>query len=85
MSYNTDLPPTIRRTNQTSGTNPDDWVLETASGTGIATYSRVGMSVDVWWEDLVTYIVNNIDPTQPLNAVEDLTLLMVTRDWTVEK
>ena len=82
MTYNSDLPPTIRRTNQTDGSNPDDWVLETASGTQIATYSRVGMSMDVWWGDVLAYIASNVPNT--MNAIEDITLLMVRQDWAVE-
>ena len=82
MSYDTDLPPTIKRVTQTEGGSPDDWVLETASGTEIATYSRVGISTDVWWEDMVDYIITN--STDTLAAVKDITLLLAERSWTVK-
>jgi len=82
MPYNTDLPPTIRRTNQTSGDTADDWVLETASGTKIASYTTLGMSVGVWWEDLLVFVSNNASSN--MDAVNDITLLMVLQDWAVE-
>lgn len=81
MAYNLDLPPTVVRTNQASN-SADDWELRTNSGTTIALYSRNGMSVDVWWEDLLAYVSNNA--TSTINAVEDITLLMIQQDWTVE-
>lgn len=81
MAYNTDLPPTIRRTNQTEGPDPDEWVLETNSGTEIASYTRVGMSIDVWWGDILRYILANARSVP--NAIEDITLLMVQEDWDV--
>jgi len=82
MSYNTDLPPTIKRVTQTEGGQPDEWVLETASGTEIATYSRIGMRLDVWWEDLLEYVAANA--SNPLAAVKDITLLLAEESWTVK-
>lgn len=82
MTYSTDMPPTVRRTNQTAGGNPDDWVLETNSGTQIATYTRAGMELFVWWEDCVDYIASDASSTNM--AVKDITLLLAERSWSVE-
>lgn len=82
MPYNTDLPPTIKRVTQTEGSQPDEWVLETASGTEIATYSRIGMSLDVWWEDIIEYVTANASNTPA--AVKDITLLLAEESWTVK-
>lgn len=82
MTYNTDMPPQIRRTDQTSGSDADEWVLETNSGTQIATYTRVGMELSVWWEDCVDYIASNASSTEA--AVKDIALLLAERSWTVK-
>ena len=82
MGYDTDLPPTVRRVTQTEGDSPDDWVLETDSGTEVATYSRVGMNTAVWWADMVDYIITN--STNTLAAVKDITLLLAEESWTVK-
>jgi hypothetical protein len=82
MSYNTDLPPRIVRTNRTEGGSGDDWELQTNSGTTINSYTVTGISIDDWWEDLLTYVQSNARNT--LEAVEDLTLLMVKKDWTLD-
>lgn len=79
MSYNTDLPPKIVRTNQSEGATPDDWELRTASGSTIQTYNTVTMSIHVWWPDLLAYIRDNASSV--MDAIEDLSLLMVQSDW----
>lgn len=82
MSYNTNLPPTIVRTEQTDGSNADKWELRTANGELITSYSTVGIGVADWWEDILTYVSANSSDT--ISAVEDITLLMMRRDWNVE-
>lgn len=79
MAYNTDLPPTIARTTQTS------YELRDATGTVIATYDRAEMHHPAgWWSDLVGYVANNVSGnTKAIDAVHDVTLLTVAQDWSV--
>lgn len=82
MSYNSNLPPKIVRVNQTEGSTPDDWELQDADGTTIATYNRVGMSIDVWWPDLADHVRSNTSGARA--ALNDVTLLLASRDWEVD-
>jgi len=82
MSYNLDLPPRVMRTEQTAGDNPDEWELQTNSGNTITSYTTVGISVSDWWEDLLVYVKTN--SATPIDAIEDITLLMIQKDWVIE-
>jgi hypothetical protein len=79
MAYNTDLPPTIARTAQTA------YELRTASGSVIATYDQAAMEHPTgWWPEIITYVVNTVSGSdKAIQAITDLTLLMIQSDWTI--
>lgn len=69
-----EMPPTIRRTAD------DHWQLESDSGTVLAEYNQTGIAhPGGWWSELVEAMRANYD--DPVDAIHDLTLLTVRRDW----
>lgn len=77
MAYNTNLPPTIARTGQSS------YELRDSTGSVIQTYSQAQMdSPTDWWEDVIAHIIANTGKNDVESMVTDLTLLIVKQDWT---
>jgi hypothetical protein len=75
MAYNTNLPPTIAQTSEST------WELRDSTGSVIATYTGKPFdSPDDWWQDIITYVFTNTGGT-PLDALNDLTLLIIQQDW----
>lgn len=69
-----EMPPVIRRT------DTDEYVLEGQSGLVVHTYTQTEMNhPDGWWSELVTAMESGYDDLA--NAIHDLTLLTVRRDW----
>ena len=69
-----EMPPVIRRDAD------DHYQLEGQSGVVVVEFNQVAMShPGGWWSDLVTAMQANYDT--PADAIHDLTLLSVRRDW----
>lgn len=77
MPYNTDLPPTIARTGQST------YELRDATGAVIATYNQAPFdSPDDWWSDLIQYVLGAVQGgSKTENAVNDISLLSIKEDW----
>jgi len=71
-----EMPPTIRRTAD------DHYQLEGDSGAVVNEFNQTKMEhPGGWWSPLVDAMQTNYDT--PADAIHDLTLLTVRRDWTI--